>query len=152
MNASMIIESLTARGFALAIVAEGIRVTPSSALTDADREAIRAHKPQLLALLQGQQQQGGAGAAGSEKLIADLAAAGWPANYAARIAEVIELARGIPAGSRLGLITVLDTERWVAALTRDALDGPRGARARTGVLLEDLAAIAEHTTTERRQP
>lgn len=54
MEARTIIENLTERGFALALVAGGIRVTPASALTDADRTVIREHKPELMEILEAQ--------------------------------------------------------------------------------------------------
>jgi hypothetical protein len=44
MSALLILQDLQARGFVLALAGEGIKVTPSSALTDADRQAIRLNK------------------------------------------------------------------------------------------------------------
>jgi hypothetical protein len=54
---------LRRRGFTLETEGSDIRVRPSSSLTDEDRRLIRAHKPQLLALLVG---AGGLGAVASE--------------------------------------------------------------------------------------
>ncbi len=51
--ASGLLTDLERRGIRLAASIDGTRlkVAPASALTDADRQAIRAHKPELLALL-----------------------------------------------------------------------------------------------------
>ncbi|HWQ35420.1 MAG TPA: hypothetical protein VNQ79_21415 [Blastocatellia bacterium] len=51
MSATTLIDDLRQRGFALTPEGNGIRITPASALTDADRAAIRAHKAALLELL-----------------------------------------------------------------------------------------------------
>lgn len=47
MRAVEILQDLKARGFALALAGQGIKVTPASSLTEADVEAIRAHKWEL---------------------------------------------------------------------------------------------------------
>lgn len=51
MIAQTIIRRLADRGISLALSGEGIAVEPSSALTDEDRQAIRANKAELLELL-----------------------------------------------------------------------------------------------------
>jgi hypothetical protein len=51
MTAISLIENLKTRGFTLALADETIKVKPASRLTDADREAIRNHKNELLDLL-----------------------------------------------------------------------------------------------------
>ncbi len=51
MTASALITSLRARGFRLAVVNGSLRVSPASAITSGDREAIRAVLPALLATL-----------------------------------------------------------------------------------------------------
>jgi ribosomal protein L37AE/L43A len=51
MIAQTIIRRLADRGISLALSGEGIAVEPSSALTDEDRQAIRASKAELLELL-----------------------------------------------------------------------------------------------------
>lgn len=51
MSAVLILQDLKARGFALAIAGEGIRVTPASELTDDDRKAIRLNKASIRAHL-----------------------------------------------------------------------------------------------------
>ncbi|MDQ3011728.1 MAG: hypothetical protein M3X11_13600 [Acidobacteriota bacterium] len=50
MEVLAIIQDFHQRGFSLAVVATGIEVSPASALTDADREAIRRHKADLLSM------------------------------------------------------------------------------------------------------
>jgi hypothetical protein len=45
------VNRFAARGLSLFLSGDGIAVTPASALTDEDRQAIRAHKAELLALL-----------------------------------------------------------------------------------------------------
>ena len=51
MNGANLIHQLRARGFALEATGDRLMVAPSSRLTDADRDAIRCNKPELLALL-----------------------------------------------------------------------------------------------------
>ena len=51
MTTSDLLADLTRQGFTFAPDGDGIRVTPASRLTAEQREAIRAHKPALLALL-----------------------------------------------------------------------------------------------------
>lgn len=51
MEISAVLQDFRQRGFHLAAVPEGIEIIPASALTDADREAIRKHKAELLAVL-----------------------------------------------------------------------------------------------------
>jgi hypothetical protein len=51
MDAATLLHSLTARGLHVVSSGDDIKVSPSRLLTDADRQAIRAHKPQILALL-----------------------------------------------------------------------------------------------------
>lgn len=51
MGAPDLLQHLRSAGFAINAVDGGIRVAPAAALTDAQRQAIRAHKPELLALL-----------------------------------------------------------------------------------------------------
>ncbi len=51
MNAQDIVETLAARGVTLIPDATGLVAKPASRLTDADREAIRTHKADLLRLL-----------------------------------------------------------------------------------------------------
>jgi TubC N-terminal docking domain len=52
MGAPDLLQHLRAAGFALSLAdGDGIRVAPSAALTNAQRQAIRDHKPELLALL-----------------------------------------------------------------------------------------------------
>ncbi len=51
MTASALITSLRARGFRLAVVNGSLRVSPASALTSGDREAIREALPAVLATL-----------------------------------------------------------------------------------------------------
>jgi hypothetical protein len=52
MEASELFHSLTARGIRLVAEGSGLVVIPASKLTDDDREAIRAHKAEILAALQ----------------------------------------------------------------------------------------------------
>ncbi|MBV8135349.1 MAG: hypothetical protein JO121_06880 [Deltaproteobacteria bacterium] len=52
MSAESLIADLNSRGIRLELNGEKISVTPSSKLTDSDRESIRQHKPLLLARLQ----------------------------------------------------------------------------------------------------
>lgn len=53
MDARDLLRSLTGRGFIVATTARGtVRVSPASALTEADREALARHKAEVLALLQ----------------------------------------------------------------------------------------------------
>ncbi len=51
MGAPELLQHLRGAGFTIDAVDGGIRVAPASALTDAQRQAVRTHKPQLLALL-----------------------------------------------------------------------------------------------------
>lgn len=51
MRANTLIESLSTRGFTVLADGNAIKVSPSSALTDEDRQTIRAHKAELLKLL-----------------------------------------------------------------------------------------------------
>lgn len=51
MIAETLIIELQARGFTIHSKGEGLSVAPSSQLTDADRQTIRDHKAELLALL-----------------------------------------------------------------------------------------------------
>ncbi len=51
MGAPDLLTYLRDAGFAVALVGGGIRVAPAAALTDTDREAIKAHRGELLALL-----------------------------------------------------------------------------------------------------
>ena len=51
MGAPELLQHLRGAGFTIDAVDGGIRVAPASALTDAQRQAIRTHKPQLLVLL-----------------------------------------------------------------------------------------------------
>jgi hypothetical protein len=51
MTASAVLSALRDRGFELTVIDDGVRVTPASRLTDADRAALRAHKAALVALL-----------------------------------------------------------------------------------------------------
>jgi hypothetical protein len=51
MDTIALIESLSSRGVSVWAERGIIKVSPSSALTDDDRQAIRANKPELLALL-----------------------------------------------------------------------------------------------------
>jgi hypothetical protein len=48
MRADTLIESFSNRGFTVLAHGETIKVSPSSALTDEDRQAIRDHKAELL--------------------------------------------------------------------------------------------------------
>jgi hypothetical protein len=50
-SASTLLADLRRRGFSVGVEANGIRISPASQLTDADRQAIRAHKADLLAVL-----------------------------------------------------------------------------------------------------
>lgn len=52
MGAPELLRHLQAGGFVLEVTQEGgVKVTPASALAPQDRQAIKAHKPELLALL-----------------------------------------------------------------------------------------------------
>ena len=52
MGAPELLQHLQAGGFLLEVTQEGgVKVTPASALAPHDRQAIKAHKPELLALL-----------------------------------------------------------------------------------------------------
>lgn len=51
MGAPELLQHLRGAGFTIDAIDGGIRVAPASALTDAQRQAVRTHKPQLLALL-----------------------------------------------------------------------------------------------------
>lgn len=51
MGAPGLLQHLRGAGFTIDAVEGGIRIAPASALTDAQRQAIRTHKPELLALL-----------------------------------------------------------------------------------------------------
>mgnify|MGYP000865933252 FL=1 len=51
MGAPELLQHLRGAGFTIDAVDGGIRVAPASALTDAQRQAIRTNKPQLLAML-----------------------------------------------------------------------------------------------------
>jgi hypothetical protein len=51
MTAPELLADLARQGFTLTREGDGIRVLPASRLTEADRRAIREHKPELLALL-----------------------------------------------------------------------------------------------------
>jgi hypothetical protein len=51
VNATALLERPTALGFSLTLAPGGVRVTPASQLTEEHRQAIRACKPELLALL-----------------------------------------------------------------------------------------------------
>jgi len=51
MTAATLIADLSSRGMALRLDGEGLIVTPSSLLSDADREMIRARKSELIDLL-----------------------------------------------------------------------------------------------------
>ena len=52
MNAPAFIDGLQARGATLQLEGEALRVTPSNALTDADRAAWREHKREIIAWLE----------------------------------------------------------------------------------------------------
>jgi hypothetical protein len=51
VTATDLLSDLARRGFTLAPDGDGIRVCPASRLTEDLREAVRQHKPELLALL-----------------------------------------------------------------------------------------------------
>jgi tubulysin polyketide synthase-like protein len=51
MHADTLIESLSTRGFTIRAEGDAVKVSPSSALTAEDRQAIKAHKAELLNLL-----------------------------------------------------------------------------------------------------
>jgi hypothetical protein len=51
MNVQALLEDLTSRGVQLTPDGDGLVVRPASKLTDSDRQAIRTHKPELLAVL-----------------------------------------------------------------------------------------------------
>jgi hypothetical protein len=51
VTAADLLAGLTRQGFTFAPEGDGIRVTPASRLTEADRQAIRANKAELLAML-----------------------------------------------------------------------------------------------------
>lgn len=51
MTAAELLTDLARRGFDLTLEAEGVRVSPSSNLTEGDRAAIRRHKGELVLLL-----------------------------------------------------------------------------------------------------
>jgi|SRR5262245_60752430 len=51
MTATILLSDLQSRGFVLSSVEDGVLVKPSKHLTDEDRQAIRDHKAELLALL-----------------------------------------------------------------------------------------------------
>jgi hypothetical protein len=51
LNALAFVTDLRARGAALEIEGDGLRVTPSTVLTDSDRATWKAQKPQILAML-----------------------------------------------------------------------------------------------------
>ncbi len=51
MNAQTFIEALQSRGALLEVESGRLRITPANALTDADREAWRAHKAEILRAL-----------------------------------------------------------------------------------------------------
>lgn len=51
MGAPDLLQHLRGTGFTIDAMDGGIRVAPAAALTDAQRQAIRTHKPELLALL-----------------------------------------------------------------------------------------------------
>jgi hypothetical protein len=52
VTTSELLEDLDRRGIALVLEGEGLRAWPASQLSPGDRGAIRAHKTELLALLQ----------------------------------------------------------------------------------------------------
>jgi hypothetical protein len=52
MTASTLIQSLSSRGFSVLADGDAIKVSPASALTDDERQAIRERKAELLTLLQ----------------------------------------------------------------------------------------------------
>lgn len=54
MRAYEIAQNLQARGFALALVGSGVRVTPASSLLPADVEVIKAHRVELISYLRRQ--------------------------------------------------------------------------------------------------
>jgi hypothetical protein len=54
MGAPDLLRHLRGAGFTLALADGGIRVAPARDLTDAQRETIRTHRAELLALLSGQ--------------------------------------------------------------------------------------------------
>lgn len=59
MSATEIISAFSARGIAVSLNdAGGLRVVPASLLTDEDRQALRDHKAELIALLQSQSEPG----------------------------------------------------------------------------------------------
>lgn len=58
MSASKLLTELTRQGLTLATEGTGIRVTPTSRLTEELRQTIRTHKAELLALLRGQSDTG----------------------------------------------------------------------------------------------
>jgi hypothetical protein len=51
MIAATLIESLSSRGLSVLADGDTIKISPSAALTDEDRQAIRDHKAELLELL-----------------------------------------------------------------------------------------------------
>ena len=51
MTPQALLDTLAARGVRLLLDGDGLVVKPASKLTDADRQAIRNHKPELLRLL-----------------------------------------------------------------------------------------------------
>jgi TubC N-terminal docking domain len=51
MSAAQVLEGLHVAGFALSADGDRLTVTPGGKLTEADRQSIRAHKSELLALL-----------------------------------------------------------------------------------------------------
>jgi len=59
MNAPTFILGLRERGAALEIEGGRLRVTPSTALTDADRAAWRKHKREIIALLESASREAG---------------------------------------------------------------------------------------------
>ncbi len=52
MNAQRLLEGMVARGFAVSLEGEHLAVSPKSRLTPKIRDALKAHKPELVSLLQ----------------------------------------------------------------------------------------------------
>lgn len=170
MTATQLLADLRREGFVLAYNAGKINVRPKELITDEIRGRVAAVRDELLQVLEAELVQLVPAAdfvaelqadgqlpptqpAGSEKFIPSTAidpdeviapeqlqAVGWV--NADWVAEALELALAIPAGWQIHPHHhVVNPIAWRQMLAYDALQGPQGARARSGALQSDLAAI-----------
>ena len=85
MSTAALVERLRARGFTFVVEDRAVRIRPASALTAADRQAIQADLPALVALLAQTDGAGGHSDSTTEHVVAVASREPWDAREAARL-------------------------------------------------------------------